>query len=163
MIKKNNHPLLGKKAPNFNLADKESQSWSLSDLLKNHDYLVIFFYPKDNTPGCTIEAKSFSKQISKLKKLKAFPVGISGGDQKSKQAFCKKHKLNVLLLSDPDFTTAERYGSFGEKLFMGRKYDGIFRNTFIVSKKRKILRVFEKVSPPVHLQEILEFLRLNKE
>lgn len=148
--------LLGKKAPQFALKDKDSTLHNLKAI--DSEFVVLFFYPKDNTPGCTIEAQNFSKDIAKFNKLGATLIGISGGDEKSKEKFCSKHKLQMTLLSDPDFSVATKYHSFGPKSFMGRKFNGISRNTFILDKSKKIIRVFEKVQPLTHSKEVLEAL-----
>jgi peroxiredoxin Q/BCP len=147
---------INSKAPKINLTDKDGESHSFETI--KGDYLVVYFYPKDDTPGCTVESIAFSEALSKLKKLKATVVGISGGDDKSKTKFCKKHDLEVLLLSDTDFSVAKAFGAYGEKSFMGRKFKGIFRNTYILDKDRKVIKIFEKVKPETHVDEVLEFL-----
>ena len=146
----------GKKAPAFALKDKDGQIIRLSDL--EDDYIVLYFYPKDNTPGCTLEAQGFNRDFVKYKKLNALVLGISGGDEKSKQSFCSKYKLKILLLSDSDFTIAQKYGVFGPKKFMGKTYQGINRTTFVLDKKRQITKVFEKVDPATHSKEVLDYL-----
>ena len=147
----------GKKAIDFRLTDKDGKSWSLGDIKAK--YTVLYFYPKDDTPGCTVEAIDFTKGVDELKKLGATVVGISGGDDKSKKKFCDKHKLNVLLLSDTDFKVCEKYGVYGEKTFMGRKYMGINRVTFILDSDKKVVKVFEKVQPLGHVKEVAAFLK----
>lgn len=146
-----------KKAPHFSLKNKEAKEVALKDI--NADFTVLFFYPKDNTPGCTIEAKEFSSNIDKFKKLKTEVIGISGGDEKSKQKFCDKHDLEVTLLSDPDFKVSTKYGVYGQKKFMGKEYLGISRTTFILDKNKDIIKVYEKVKPLGHAKEILDFLK----
>ncbi len=147
----------GKKAPDFELCDKRGKRRKLSSLMK--DFTVLYFYPKDNTPGCTIEAKEFNKKLSRFKRLKAAVVGISGGDQKSKQQFCKKHGLKVDLLSDSDFKVSKKFGAYGLKSFMGKKFKGILRKTFILDKKRKVVKVYDKVTPVDHADEVLNLLK----
>jgi peroxiredoxin Q/BCP len=144
-------------APDFSLTDKDGNSYSLSSFTE--PYLVIFFYPKDNTPGCTIEAKSFSDALEAFSSLGAAIIGISGGTDKTKASFCKKHELRVTLLSDPDFSTAKSYAVFGPKKFMGRSYEGIFRQTFILGApaqegRRLVLKIFPEVSPTKHTPEV---------
>jgi len=152
---------LGQKAPDFSLKDRTGKQYSLSDF--KGDFLAVYFYPKDDTPGCTTEAESFTNDKAKFKKLKIDVVGISGGTEKTKEKFCKKHNLDVLLLSDSDFSIAKLYSSYGEKTFMGRKYQGIFRNTFLLDKSKKIVKVFENVSVKEHSTEILDVVKsLNK-
>lgn len=148
---------VGKKAIDFKLKDKDGKEWSLKDI--NAKYTVLYFYPKDDTPGCTIEAIDFTKGMADLKTVGATVVGISGGNEKTKAKFCDKHKLNVLLLSDTDFKVSEKYGVYGEKSFMGRKYMGISRVTFILDKNKKVIKVFEKVNPLGHAKEVLAALK----
>lgn len=147
----------GQLAPNFSLKDKNEELHSLSDLKDN--YTVIFFYPKDNTPGCTIETKSFNGNLEKFKELKTGVIGISGGDEKSKTKFCSKYDLDVTLLSDTDFTVSTSFGVYGEKSFMGRKYMGISRKTFILNNEHKIIKIFHKVKPMTHVKEVIEYIQ----
>ena len=149
----------GEQAPDFSLRDKDSNIHSLSEI--NSDYVLIYFYPKDSTPGCTIEAQEFSKDIEEFNKLNTTIIGISGGDEKSKTKFCEKHDLKILLLSDTDFSVSNNYGVYGEKSFMGRKYMGISRWTFVLNKDHKIIKIYDKVKPAEHSQEVLEFIRNN--
>jgi peroxiredoxin Q/BCP len=146
----------GKKAPDFKLKDKDGIEHKLSTLKAKS--ICLFFYPKDNTPGCTIEAKEFSSHGTAFKKQDCLVIGISGGDEKSKAKFCDKNDLAVLLLSDPTFETAKAYDTFGEKKFMGRTYNGIFRRTFILGSDRTVLKVFDDVKPAGHAQEVLAFV-----
>lgn len=147
----------GVKAPSFSLKDKDNQVHNLKDI--NSDFIVIYFYPKDNTPGCTIEANMFNKDLDKFKKLNTTIIGISGGDSKSKTKFCEKHDLKLLLLSDTDFKVSEKFGVYGEKKFMGRTYMGINRVTFTLDKNKYVIKVFQKVKPPIHSKEVLEFIK----
>ena len=91
--------------------------------------------------------------------LGATVIGISGGDEKSKTKFCEKHNLRVLLLSDLDFTVSDQYGVYGEKSFMGKKYMGISRDTFVLDKDHRVLKIFRSVKPADHITELLEFLK----
>jgi peroxiredoxin Q/BCP len=147
---------VGSQAPQFALPDKTGKKTSLKDVPSQ--FLVVYFYPKDNTPGCTVEALEFTSELAAFKKRKAEVIGISGGDEKSKAKFCDKYNLGVTLLSDTDFSVAKKFGVFGEKSFMGRKFNGIFRSTFILDKKRRVLKVFDSVSAKGHAQEVLAFL-----
>lgn len=144
------------KAPDFELKDKDDNVVKLFDI-KN--YAVVYFYPKDNTPGCTIEANDFTFYLDEFRKFDTIVVGISGGDSKSKEKFCKKYNLKVLLLSDSDFKVSKSYGAYGEKSFMGRKYNGIFRNTYIIDKNKKIIKIYENVSAKNHAKEVLRILQ----
>ena len=146
-------------APDFSLRDKDGEIHSLSEV--NSDYVIVYFYPKDNTPGCTIEAKDFSRDIGEFEKLNTTIIGISGGDEKSKTKFCEKQNIKILLLSDSDFSVSNNYGVYGEKSFMGRKYMGISRWTFVLNKDHKIIKIYDKVKPAEHSQEVLEFIRNN--
>ena len=150
---------VGEQAPDFSLRDKDSNIHSLSEI--NSDYVLVYFYPKDSTPGCTIEAQEFSKDIEYFDKLNVKVIGISGGDEKSKTKFCEKYDLKILLLSDSDFSISNNYGVYGEKSFMGRKYMGISRWTFVLNKDHKIIKIYDKVKPAEHSQEVLEFIRNN--
>jgi thioredoxin-dependent peroxiredoxin len=152
--------LQNKKAPEFKLKDKDSNYHTLNDFKEK--YKVLFFYPKDNTPGCTIESKKFSALLPKFKKLNTKIIGISGGDEKSKTKFCDKQNLNLLLLSDTDFSVSKKYKSYGEKSFIGRKYLGISRNTFILDKNNNIIKIYEKVKPLTHPKEVLDFIKSLK-
>ena len=147
---------VGKKAPVFELPDKNGTPHKLSEV--KEDFVVLYFYPRDNTPGCTVEAIEFNNKLNAFKKLKAKIIGISGGDEKSKTTFCKKHKLKVTLLSDSDFKVSKKYGAYGPKVFMGRKFNGIRRMTFVLDKTRKIIEVFSKVDPKTHAQQVKELV-----
>ncbi len=146
----------GAKAPKFALCDKDGKSHGVGKA--QADFTVLYFYPKDDTPGCTIEAKEFSKNLKDFKNRNAAVIGISGGDEKSKEKFCKKYKLEVPLVSDTDFSVSRAYGVYGDKKFMGRVYKGIHRKTFIVDKSGVIARVFDSVKPEGHAEEVLEAL-----
>jgi peroxiredoxin Q/BCP len=147
----------GEKAPQFSLKDKDGNVYRLKDT--SSEYTVLFFYPKDSTPGCTIEAREFSEASATFNRRKIRLIGISGGDQKSKTKFCEKHELKVALVSDSDFAVSTAYGVYGEKKFMGRVFDGIHRTTFIINKGGKILHVFEKVKPAGHADEVLGVIK----
>ena len=148
----------GEKAPDFSLKDKDSNLIKLS--LIKAEYIVIYFYPKDNTSGCTTEGKEFTQDLEKFKKLNAEVIGISGGDEESKKKFCEKHNLKVRLLSDPDFKISDKYSAYGEKIFLGRKFMGIKRTTFILDKNKKIIKIYEDVKANGHSQEVLEFIKI---
>ncbi len=143
-------------APEFYLKDKDGKVHSLKDI--NAKYIVLYFYPKDDTSGCTIEAKGFTNDLNKFEKLNAKIIGISGGDENTKKKFCDKYNLKVLLLSDPDFSVCKKYEVYGEKSFMGNEFLGIKRTTFVINKDKKIVKIYENVKPEGHSEEILEFL-----
>lgn len=148
---------VGNKAPAFTLPDKDGVKYSLKDI--KADFTLIYFYPKDNTPGCTIEAVGFTKNLNKFKKLNTEIIGISGGDEKSKTKFCDKHKLKLTLLSDTDFKVSEKYGVYGKKKFMGRVFKGIKRMSFLLDSNKKIIKIYENVKPATHPDEVLSFIK----
>ena len=151
----------GSKAPAFNLEGSNETSVNLADIPEK--FVVLFFYPKDNTPGCTLEAKEFSKMLPKFQKAGAAVFGLSGLDVKSKDKFCDKYGLKIPLLADPDFEVAKKYDCYGEKSFMGRKYNGISRKTFVIDEERKIAKIFDSVKPGFHGKEVLEFINSIQE
>lgn len=146
----------GSKAPKFALEDKDGRVYGVGR--EKADYTVLYFYPKDDTPGCTIEAKEFSSNLKDFKSRKAAVIGISGGDQKTKAKFCGKYKLQVPLVSDTNYSVSRAYGAYGDKKFMGRSFKGIHRKTFIVDSKGTIAKVFDSVKPEGHAEEVLNAL-----
>jgi len=148
---------IGSRAPNFKLADRKGVIHSIADL--KGEPVVLYFYPKDNTPGCTLQAKNFDKLLSEFKKMGFHLFGISGGDERTKEKFCRKHKLRLTLLSDTDFKVSKSYKSLGEKVFMGRRYLGILRNTYVLDRNHKVETIFEKVNPESNPSELLAYLR----
>jgi peroxiredoxin Q/BCP len=144
----------GAKAPKFALEDKDGRVYGVGK--EKADYTVLYFYPKDDTPGCTIEAQEFSSNLKDFKSRKASVIGISGGDQKTKAKFCGKYKLQVPLVSDTNFSVSRAYGAYGDKKFMGRSFKGIHRKTFIVDSAGTIAKVFDSVKPEGHAEEVLE-------
>ncbi|MBS3079913.1 peroxiredoxin [Candidatus Pacearchaeota archaeon] len=139
----------------FALKDKNGKVHTLSNY--NDKIVILYFYPKDNTPGCTIEAIDFTNNKDAFDQLDAIVIGISGGNEKTKTKFCEKHGLNVLLLSEPDFEISKKYKVYSEKSFLGKKFMGIKRTTFII-QNGKIVKVFDNVKPTGHAQEVLDFL-----
>ncbi len=150
----------GQVAPPFELSDRSGKQHRLSGF--KEQFIILYFYPKDDTPGCTLEAQEFNAAAPKFKRVKAKIVGISGGDQRTKEKFCRKYDLGLLLLSDEDFAVAKSYSAYGPKTFMGRKYKGIFRMTFVLDKKRRIIKIFDSVKPEGHAQEVLDFLKVAR-
>lgn len=147
----------GDKAPDFLLEGSDGAKHSLKDFAGK--YLVLYFYPKDNTPGCTIEANGFNKRLDEIKKLNAEVVGISKDDLKSHDRFKDKFGLKFLLLSDPSSGIMKDYGAYGDRGIFGF---GTIRNTYIIGKDSKIVKVFEKVKPKGHSEEVIEFLKSVK-
>lgn len=148
---------VGDKAPDFKLLSDQGKEVSLSQFLGQKD-VILYFYPKDNTSGCTIEACSFRDNLPKFDTQKAVVLGISPDSVKSHQGFIQKQKLNFNLLSDPDHKVAKVYGAWGEKSMYGKKYMGILRTTFLIGRDGKIKKVFEKVKPEGHAEEVLQAL-----
>ena len=143
----------GTTAPAFKTTNAAGENVSLKDF--RGQKVVLYFYPKDDTPGCTKEACSFRDGYSKFKKRGIVILGISPDSEKSHQKFTVKYKLPFKLLADTDHSIAEAYGVYGEKKFMGRTYMGIHRTTFLIDEKGKIKKVFEKVKPEDHADEVL--------
>lgn len=144
----------GEKAPSFKLQDSEGKVHSLEDY--HGKTIVVYFYPKDDTPGCTKEACSFRDDYSAFKEAGIEIIGISPDTIESHQKFSEKYDLPFTLLADPDHEVSKSYEVWGQKKSFGREYEGIFRTTFIVGPEGKIKRVFENVKPSEHSQEVLE-------
>ena len=145
---------INKKAPNFKL---NSTSLKTFDLSKIKDGLIIYFYPKDNTPGCTLETKDFSKLYKKFKSLKYEVVGISKDNIKSHLNFKKKFKVPFQLLSDEKVNIQKKYGVWGVKSFMGNKFMGTIRSTVVINKG-KVLKFWKNVRVKGHAKEVLDFI-----
>ena len=144
----------GTTAPAFKTTDANGEAVSLKDL--RGQKVVLYFYPKDDTPGCTKEACSFRDEFAKFKKRGITVLGVSPDNEKSHKKFETKYKLPFTLLADTDHAIAESYGVWGEKKFMGRTYMGVLRTTFLIDEKGKIKKVFEKVKPEDHAGEVLK-------
>ena len=144
----------GSTAPAFKTTDGNGETVNLKDL--RGQKVVLYFYPKDDTPGCTKEACSFRDEFSKFKKQGIAVLGVSPDSEKSHQKFATKYKLPFTLLADTDRSIAEAYGVWGEKKFMGRTYMGVNRTTFLIDEKGKIKKIFEKVKPEDHASEVLQ-------
>ena len=144
----------GSAAPAFTTTDTDGNTVKLKDLRGKK--VVLYFYPKDDTPGCTKEACSFRDAFSDFKKKGITILGVSPDKQSAHQKFTEKYKLPFTLLSDTDHAIAEAYDSWGEKKFMGRTYLGVLRNTFLIDEKGKIKKIFEKVKPEEHASEVLD-------
>ena len=143
----------GAKAPEFAVTDGEGNIVRLKDLRGKK--VVLYFYPKDDTPGCTKEACAFRDAFSKFKKRGIEVLGVSLDSEKSHQKFAQKFGLPFRLLADTNKKVSKAYGTYGEKKFMGRKYMGNHRMTFLIDEKGKITKVFEKVKPDEHAEEVL--------
>ena len=147
-------PKEGNLAPNFSTTDAEGRNVSLKDF--RGQKVVLYFYPKDDTPGCTKEACSFRDSFSDFKKRGIKILGVSPDKEASHKKFADKYKLPFTLLVDTDHAIADAYGTYGEKKFMGRTYMGIKRTTFLIDEQGKIKKIFEKVKPDEHGREVLE-------
>lgn len=148
---------VGKAAPAFKLENAEGETVKLSDF-KGEKNVVIYFYPKAMTPGCTVQACSIRDSKKAFAKLDTVVLGISPDAPKSLAKFTERDKLNFTLLSDPDHKVAELYGAWGEKSLYGRKYMGILRSTVIVGKDGKVKHVMEKVNTKTHHDDVLEII-----
>ncbi len=153
-------PKEGEKAPAFKLTASNGKQVSLSDF-KSKSRIILYFYPKDDTPGCTVEACGFRDGIKKIEKLDAIVLGVSPDGVTSHNKFIDKFKLPFLLLADEEKKVCNDYGVWVKKSMYGREYMGVARTTFIIGKDGKIAKVYEKVKPDVHTEEVLEFLKQN--
>ena len=145
-------PAVGAAAPGFNLTTNEGKQVSLNDF--KGKWVVLYFYPKDFTSGCTLEARNFQRDIAKYEAAKAVILGVSVDTAESHKEFCAKEGLNFKLLSDSDAKVSEQYGSIME--YNGAKLSA--RNTFIIDPQGKVAKVFEKVKPTGHSEEVLAAL-----
>lgn len=145
-------------APDFSLPDQTGTMRSLKDYAGQ--WIVLYFYPKDSTPGCTTEACNFRDARDSIAELgNAVVIGVSKDSVKSHAKFAEKHKLNFTLLSDESHEMIEAYDSWGIKKFMGREYEGIKRNTYIINPNGMIVKEYEGVNPAKHAAEIIKDLQ----
>ena len=144
----------GDKAPDFTVRDGEGKTVKLKDFRGKK--VVLYFYPKDDTPGCTREACAFRDAFGKFKRRGIEVLGVSLDSEASHKKFAAKFDLPFRLLADTDRAISEAYGTYGEKKFMGRKYMGNHRMTFLIDETGKIKRIFDKVKPDEHAEEVLE-------
>lgn len=149
----------GVKAPDFEAINQDGEVVKLSDLKGKK--VVLYFYPKDNTPGCTKEAINFRDYNKQIEEKGALVIGVSPNKQTSHRNFCDKYELNFDLLVDDEHTLAETYGSWGLKKNYGREYMGIIRSTFIIDEDGTIIKVFPKVKAATHGEEVLNWLSEN--
>ena len=145
------------KAPTFNLNSTNGKVYSLKNSIGK--YVVFYFYPKDDTPGCTIETNDFNKLLSKFKKLECEIYGISKDDLKSHVKFRNKYNIKFDLLADEEVKVLKKYKVWGKKKFMGREFMGIIRTTFLIDKKGKIIKIWNNVKVKDHAKEVLETLK----
>ncbi len=145
---------VGDKAPNFSGVDDSGNLVSLKDLKGTK--FVLYFYPKDNTTGCTKEACDFRDSFAAFKKRGVKVIGISPDTEKSHKGFKEKYELPFTLIADPDKTICEAYGVWQEKSMYGRKYMGVVRTTFVIGDTGKIEAIYSKVKVPGHIESLLE-------
>ncbi len=149
---------VGSKAPAFSLIDQDGNKVSLKDFNEKFN-VVLYFYPKAMTPGCTVQACGVRDSKKEFAKLETVVLGVSPDAPAKLLKFIDKEKLNFTLLSDEDHAIAEKYGSWGRKKFMGREYDGILRQTYIIGKDGKLKFIFDKVNTKTHHQDVLNCLK----
>jgi thioredoxin-dependent peroxiredoxin len=154
-------PHIGKKAAMFCLPDGEGTTTCLDSF--RGKWVVLYFYPRDNTPGCTLEAMQFNAALEKFADIGAQVIGVSADSPESHQKFAKKHNLSVLLLSDTEHAVLKAYDSWKPKTMFGREFFGTQRDTFLINPEGTIVAVWRKVNPKGHAEEVKEELVRKKE
>ncbi len=150
-------PETGMKAPDFTLRDKDNNEHSLSEFLGKK--VVLYFYPRDNTPGCTRQACAFASSYDAFRELDTVVIGISRDSAASHQRFAEKYSLPFILLSDPELSAIRDYGVWQEKKLYGKVSFGVVRTTFIIDEKGFIEKIMPKVKPDTNAAEIIEYLK----
>lgn len=150
-------PSIGKSAPAFSLPDQKGILHTLKEY--RGKWVVLYFYPKDDTPGCTVEACQFRDNFPKFKRSKAVVLGVSADSIKKHDKFVKKYDLPFTLLADEEKEVVNLYGVWAKKKFMGREYMGILRTSFLINPEGKIAKVYENVKPETHAAEVLMDIR----
>lgn len=153
-------PKIGNLAPAFSLLDQSGNKVSLKDF-RGDKNIVLYFYPKAMTPGCTVQACGLRDAQKELAKLDAVALGVSPDPVARLQKFTDRDKLNFTLLSDEDHAVADQYGCWGPKKFMGREFDGILRTTFIIGKDGKLKHIVAKVNTKTHHDDVAKWIREN--
>ncbi len=153
-------PQVGKAAPAFTLVNQKGEKVSLKDF-KGEKNVVLYFYPKAMTPGCTVQACGIRDTKRKFSSNKTVVLGVSPDEPKRLVKFIERDGLNFDLLSDPDHKIADKYGAWGPKKFMGKEYDGILRTTFIIGKDGKLKHVMDKVKTKTHHDDVLNWIKEN--
>ena len=146
----------GDDAPNFCLVDKDHKKVCLEDFRGKH--IILYFYPKDHTPGCTTEAIGFTNILPDFQKLDAVVIGVSPDNPESHAKFAEKKNLKVILLSDEDKKVLKQYGAWGKKKFRGKEYIGVIRSTYLINSEGKIAHIWPKVSVKGHAEEVKSIL-----
>ena len=150
-------PQTGQSAPDFCLPDQDGKEVCLKDL--RGKWVVLYFYPKDQTSGCTLEAQDFTRHLEEFEKLGAVVLGVSPDSVESHRRFREKQGLRVTLLSDPERKVIQAYGAWGKKKMGGREYYGVIRSTFLIDPEGRIAALWPKVRVKGHVEEVLETLR----
>ncbi|MDA7806692.1 thioredoxin-dependent thiol peroxidase [Candidatus Pelagibacter sp.] len=145
------------KAPNFTLSSTKGEIYSLKNSLGK--YVVFYFYPKDDTPGCTIEANDFNKLLPKFKKLNCDVFGVSKDNLKSHYKFKEKYKIKFDLLSDVELSILKKYKVWAKKKFMGKEFMGVLRTTFLIDPNSKIVKIWDNIKVKDHAKEVLDILK----
>jgi len=148
---------IGQKAPGFHLPDQAGKEHDLKDFAGK--WVLLYFYPKDDTPGCTVEACTLRDNFPKFKKMKAVVLGVSADAVKKHAKFAEKYDLPFTLLSDEKKEMLGDYGVWAKKKFMGREYMGILRNSYLIDPQGKIAKIYEGVKPAEHAEEVLQDLK----
>nr|VFK00993.1 MAG: peroxiredoxin Q/BCP [Candidatus Kentron sp. H]VFK01048.1 MAG: peroxiredoxin Q/BCP [Candidatus Kentron sp. H]VFK04923.1 MAG: peroxiredoxin Q/BCP [Candidatus Kentron sp. H] len=143
---------IGGKAPYFTLSDENQQPVSLDDLLGK--WVVLYFYPRDNTPGCTTEACEFTDSLAQFEQLDAVVIGCSPDDAERHRKFIAKHQLKIKLLSDPDHEVMKRYGAWGEKNMYGKKRDGVIRSTVLIDPTGRVAHHWRQIRAAGHANNV---------
>jgi peroxiredoxin Q/BCP len=147
----------GDQVPKFELQDANEKTVKSAEFKgKKH---VIYFYPRDFTPGCTIEADEFTNEYKEFQKIGVEIIGISTDGVESHKKFCEKMKIPYVLLSDPDAQVCKKFGVWGKKQFMGKEYMGVQRSTFLINEKGIIFKSYPSVKPKGHAEEVLQALK----
>lgn len=149
---------LGNKAPAFTLKDQSGNKVSLKDF-KGEKNVVLYFYPKAMTPGCTVQACGLRDNKRRLSRYQAVALGISPDPVERLKKFEDKHELNFTLLSDEDHAIAEKYGVWGLKKFMGKEFMGILRTTFVIDKEGRLVHIMDKVKTKTHHDDVIDILK----
>jgi peroxiredoxin Q/BCP len=160
MVQSHDDPFIGKVAPSFCLPDAEGTLVCLNSF--KGKWVVLYFYPRDNTPGCTLEAMQFNAALEKFANLGAQVIGVSADSSESHQKFAEKHNLSILLLSDTEHAVLKEYDSWKPKTMFGKEFLGTQRDTFLIDPEGKIISVWRKVSPKGHAEEVKEVLLEKK-
>ncbi|MBT6068595.1 thioredoxin-dependent thiol peroxidase [Candidatus Peregrinibacteria bacterium] len=150
----------GKEAPDFTLQDQDWETHSISDF--RGQKVLLYFYPRDNTPGCTVQACNFRDNLDKLKKRGVHVVGVSGDSVESHKKFVAKHNLNFPLLADTEKDVAQMYKVWVEKNMYGRKHMGIQRDSFLINENGVVMKHYKKVKPNEHIEEVLRDAGVRK-